>query len=102
MNDYDLKGGVRKPGWFNIEILFSTFEGFKAAEPAFRAAGYTVEMCDEVDEYSDHTFGIISKPAGAATIDELFHEAEVLANQLGGEADSGRIEGATPYKPGAN
>jgi hypothetical protein len=93
MNDYDLKGGVRKPGWFNIEILFPTFEAFKAAEPAFRAAGYIVEMCDEVvDEYPGHTFGIISKPAGAATIDELFDQAMTLANQLGGEADVGRIE----------
>jgi hypothetical protein len=94
MNDYDLKGGVRKPGWFNIAILFSTFEDFKAAEPEFRAAGYIVEMCDEVvDEYARHTFGIISKPAGTATQEQLFDEAVALADQLGGEADVGSISG---------
>jgi hypothetical protein len=97
----NLIGGVKKPGWFNIEIFLPTFDDFKAAEPALRAAGYTVEMCpDAVDEYSDATFGIISKPAGTATVDELFDEASVLVGQLGGEADNGAIEGATPYKPG--
>ena len=34
----ELKGGVLTPGWFNIEVVFSTFDDFEAAEEEFRFA----------------------------------------------------------------
>jgi hypothetical protein len=89
----ELKGGVLTPGWFNIEVVFSTFDDAKAAEEGFRGEGYVFELLDEIDEYSNTTFAIVSKPAGTATLDELFDQACALADQLKGSADGGWIAG---------
>jgi hypothetical protein len=90
----ELKGGVLTPGWFNIEVVFSTFDDFKAAEEEFRNKGYTVELvADAIDEYSAATFAIVSRPAGTATLDEFFDQACALADQLKGSADGGWIAG---------
>ena len=88
------KCGVATPGWFNIEVWFPTFDDFKVGEKGFRGEGYIVEMVDEIDDYTNATFAMVSKPAGTASLDELFKEAGRLADELGGDADNGWISRA--------
>jgi hypothetical protein len=88
---FNLEGGVLTPGWFNVEVMFSTFDDAKAAEEGFRGEGYVFELLDEIDEYSNTTFAIVSKPAGTATLDDLFDQAIKLADRLGGCADGAWI-----------
>jgi hypothetical protein len=93
--DYVRPDGVSTPGWFNFEVWFSTFQAAVNAEPELRGAGYVFEILDEIDDYSDATFTVISKPAGTATLDDLFDQASKLAEQLGGDADGAWISGET-------
>ena len=88
--------GVSAPGWFNVEIWFSTFDDFKVAEQEFRNEGYVVEMLDGIDDDSNATFGVISRPAGTATLDDLFDQARKLADRLGGSADGAWISPRQP------
>jgi hypothetical protein len=85
------EGGVATPGWFNVGVLFQTFEAALAGEREFRDHGYVVEFLDEIDDYSNATFLTVSRLAGTATCDELFDAAIQLANRLGGEADNAWI-----------
>lgn len=94
--DYVRPDGVSAPGWFNVEIWFPTFDDFKAAEREFRDEGYVVEMLDGIDHYSNTTFGVISRPAGTATLDDLFDQARKLADRLGGSADGAWISPRQP------
>lgn len=84
-------GGVSTPGWFNVGVLFQTFEAALAGEREFRDHGYVVEFLDEIDDFSNATFLTVSRLAGTATCDELFDAAIQLANRLGGEADNAWI-----------
>lgn len=85
------EGGISEPGWFNIGVLFQSFEAALAAEEEFRAHGYVFEIRDVIDDYSDATFVTVSRRAGTATCDELFDQAFELAERLDGDADGAWI-----------
>jgi hypothetical protein len=93
--DFD-DGGVSTPGWFNVVVLFETFDAALAAEREFCDAGYVFEILDEIDDYSDATFVTVSRPAGTATCDDLFDEATMLAARLDGDADGAWIADGRP------
>jgi hypothetical protein len=69
------EGEVSTPG-FNV-----------GGEREFRDHGYVVEFLDEIDDYSNATFLMVSPLAGT----ELFDAAIQLANQLDGDADNAWI-----------
>jgi hypothetical protein len=54
-------GGVSTPGWFNVGVLFQTFEAALAGEREFRDHGHVVEFLDEIDDYSNATFLTVSR-----------------------------------------
>jgi hypothetical protein len=96
------EASVATPGWFNIEVWFPTFDDFKVGEKGFREDGYTVEMVDEIDDCTNATFAMVSKPAGSASYSELCKQACALAEELNGDADNGWISGSEPYRPELN
>jgi hypothetical protein len=89
-DDEDL-GGVLESNWFNVCVTFQSLDDAMVAAREFRDHGYTVEFLDQFDDYSNATFVTISRPAGTATLDQLFDEAIKLAAQLDGDADNAWI-----------
>jgi hypothetical protein len=98
----ELEGGIRTPSWFNIEVLFQTYDDFKGAEEELRNAGFVVELiADAFDECSaGTTFSVVSKFAGTATDDDLWNQVEALVAPFDGYVDCGEIVGPVPYRRG--
>ena len=90
-DDMDFRG-VLRPGWFNCNITFSSLDDAIAAAREFRAAGYVVELLDDVDDFSNTTWITVSKFAGDTSLDDMFRAADALANAFNGCADAHWID----------